>query len=46
MTPREFLQANIDVIDTALMKRAAADLDKLSNDAWSKKYFKEMLLQI
>ena len=41
MTPREFLQANIDVIDTALMKRAAADLDKLSNDAWSKKYFKD-----
>lgn len=41
MTPREFLQANIDVINPALMKRAAADLDKLSNDAWTKKYFKD-----
>ena len=41
MTPREFLQANIDVIDKALLKKAASDLDKLSNDAWVKKYFKD-----
>ena len=41
MTPREFLQANIDVIDKATLKKAASDLDKLSNDAWVKKYFND-----
>lgn len=41
MTPREFLQANMDVIDPAILKKAAGDLDKLSNDAWVKKYFND-----
>ena len=41
MTPREFLQANMDVIDKTLLKKAASDLDKLSNDAWVKKYFND-----
>lgn len=38
MTPREFLQANIDVIDESLLKEAGKDLNELSTDAWYKKY--------
>lgn len=38
MTPREFLQANIDVIDKSLLKEAGKDLNELSTDAWYKKY--------
>lgn len=38
MTPREFLQANIDVIEPNLIKQAAKDLNEMSTDAWYKKY--------
>ena len=38
MTPREFLQANIDVIDPTLIKQAGKDLNELSTDAWYNKY--------
>ena len=43
MTPREFLQANIDVIDPTLIKQAGKDLNEMSNDAWYKKYKDQFL---